>query len=258
MVAESEITYSICTLVTSETEYADMKRSFESAGFSEPATEYLYADNIKSNSLDAYEAYRRFSRIAKGKYILFCHQDVLALDSVNVLANKIQELDKLDPLWAIAGNAGAASIRSVYKFFVNNDDEKEIVGDLPAKVHSLDENFLLIRRESGLSTSADLSGFHFYATDLCINADILGYRCYVIAYLVKHRSWGNKNEAFWAARDLFIHKYMRALRFRIIQTTCARFVISGDGLFCRIANVAFVMFFFKEFDKFRKRFSQKS
>src|ERR1035437_9556852 len=99
-VAEPSVKYSICTLVTSETEYYDMRRSFELAGFSGTDTEYLYADNIKVNSLDAYEAFRKFSLIAKGRYIIYCHQDVLAIDTINVLDEKLIELDRLDPLWA--------------------------------------------------------------------------------------------------------------------------------------------------------------
>lgn len=252
-IAEPDIKYSICTLVTSETEYAEMIHSFERAGFSNLNAEYLYADNTKENSFDAYEAYRKFSRIAKGKFIIYCHQDVLAIDTISVLDDKIYELEKLDHHWAIAGNAGASTIRSYYKYFVNNDDEKEVVGEFPAKVTSLDENFLVIKRDAGLSTSGDLHGYHFYGTDLCINADILGYNCYVIKYLVKHKSWGNKDEAFWASRDLFISKYTRALRSRMIQTTCARLGIAGNSLMSHLFNRSTVMFIVKVFVKIRKK-----
>lgn len=94
-IAEPDIKYSICTLVTSETEYAEMIHSFERAGFSNLNAEYLYADNTKENSFDAYEAYRKFSRIAKGKFIIYCHQDVLAIDTISVLDDKIYELENL-------------------------------------------------------------------------------------------------------------------------------------------------------------------
>lgn len=235
-----------------------MRRSFELAGFSGTDTEYLYVNNIKVNSLDAYEAFRKFSLIAKGEYIIYCHQDVLVIDTINALDEKLIELDRLDLFWAIAGNAGASTIKSFFKYFVNGDNENEFVGDLPAKVTSLDEDFLVIKRGAGLSTSADLSGYHFYATDLCINADILGYSSYVIKYLVQHKSGGNMGDAFWAARDLFIHKYLRALRSRVLQTTCTKLVIAGDRTISYIANKNLVLFFIKVFVKIRRKFSSKS
>lgn len=255
-IAEPDIKYSICTLVTSETEYSEMIRSFELAGFSKLNTEYLYADNTKNNSFDAYEAYRKFSRSAKGKYIIYCHQDVLAIDTIRELDDKIYELEKFDPHWAIAGNAGASTIRSYYKYFVNNDDEKEVIGEFPAKVNSLDENFLVIKREAGLSTSGNLHGYHFYGTDLCINADILGYNGYVIKYLVKHKSWGNKDEAFWNSRKEFISKYTGALRSRMIQTTCARLGIAGNRLISYLFNRTSVFFIVKVYVKARKKLTE--
>jgi hypothetical protein len=253
-VAEPDIKYSICTLVTSEIEYAEMRGSFECSGFSGTNSEYLFVDNTKGNSLDGYEAYRKFRRIAKGKYIIYCHQDVLAIDTINVLDRKIEELEKLDPCWAIAGNAGASTIRSFFKYFVNGSNEHEIEGfknDLPVKVASLDENLLVIKSEAGLSTSSDLHGYHFYGTDLCINADILGYSCYVFKFLVQHKSFGNKNEAFWGSRDLFISKYTRALRTRIIQTTCARLGVAGNSLIVLLANTTIVLFIVKVYIKIR-------
>lgn len=251
-IEQSGIKYSICTLVTSETEYLDMRHSFEIAGFSDAETEYLYADNTEGNSLDAYEAFRKFRHYAHGKYIIYCHQDVLAIDTVNVLDDAINDLDQRDPLWAIAGNAGASTIKSFFKYFVNGDNENEFVGVLPAKVTSLDEDFLVIKNEAGLSTSADISGYHFYATDLCINADILGYNSYVIKYLVHHKSSGNMSDSFWTARTLFINKYRRALRSRVIQTTCIKLVISGNSFLIRLANTNVALFFIKVCIKARK------
>jgi len=231
-----------------------MRSSFERVGFSGTDTEYLYANNIKKNSYDAYEAFRKFSFIAKGKYIIYCHQDVLAMDTINILDDKIKELDQLDPSWAIAGNAGASTIKSFFKYFVNGDNENEFVGKLPAKVTSLDEDFLVIKREAGLSTSADLTGYHFYATDLCINADILGYSSYVIKYLVQHKSFGNMGNIFWASRELFIQKYVRALRSRVLQTTCIKLVITGNESISKFANMNFILFFIKVIAKVRRRY----
>ena len=55
-------------------------------------------------------------------------------------------------------------------------------GELPAKVHTLDENFIVVRRAANLSLSHDLDGFHLYGTDLCLIADVLGGNRYVIDF----------------------------------------------------------------------------
>ena len=71
--------YSVCTLVTDHDQYARMKRSMVEAGFGEEDCEYLYIDNSESNRHDAYSGIRRFLDLARGSYVILCHQDVLLL-----------------------------------------------------------------------------------------------------------------------------------------------------------------------------------
>ena len=99
--------FSICTLVTRHEEYLEMVQSFLEAGFDHESCEFLYLDNSVDNAWDGFKAYNHFLSISRGKYIIICHQDVLIqYDKRDVLTKCLNDLDKKDPNWAIAGNAG--------------------------------------------------------------------------------------------------------------------------------------------------------
>ncbi len=59
---------------------------------------------------------------------------------------------------------------------------------LPIRVGSLDENFIVVKRQANLALSHDMSGFHLYGTDLCIIADILGRTSYVVDFHLCHKA----------------------------------------------------------------------
>ena len=239
--------FSICTMVTDEGEYTQMKNSFIEKGFTD--CEYLVAENIARNNFDAYAAIRRFLKDASGEYIIIIHQDVRCKDNRAQLELKLQELEKKDSLWAICGNAGADG----YKNFIYNIENKGIIKrskHLPARVSSLDENMLIIKSECQLTVSADIKGFHFYGTDLCIIADFLGYHCYVIDFLVEHLSAGNI-ENMLQSQPEFIKQYGRKLRHRFIQTTCTKFELSHSSIRNRLLNSTIVFFWVKAANRIR-------
>jgi hypothetical protein len=95
---------------------------------------------------------------------------------------------------------------------------------------SLDENFMVVKRSARLSFSRDLTGFHFYGADLCLVADMLGYSTYVIDFHLEHLSRGVKGASFTAMEQAFVAKWGRALRPRLLQTTCSLVSLTGDSL----------------------------
>ena len=221
---EAEIRYSICTLVTDLHEYQEMVRSLEEGGFGATDCEYLYVDNSGGNTADAFTGYNSFLTHARGDYIILCHQDILLLqDNRTVLETRLQELDHLDPAWAICGNAGATGTGELVIRITDPHGEDQARGSFPARVSSVDENFIVVRRDANLALSHDLAGFHLYGADLCIIADILGRSAYVVDFHLRHKSGGVPNRGFYQTRLALMRKYARALRPRWISTTCTHF-----------------------------------
>ena len=164
-------------------------------------------------------------------------------------------MTNLDPLWAILGNAGyqdsnqkAIRISDPYGINVSK-------GSFPAKVKSLDENFLVIRRDANLSISNDLHGFHFYGVDLCLIADMLGYNAYVIDFHLFHKSGGTCNESFFAAKSRLITKYQRVLQTKFVRTTCTSLFLSSCKLLNAICNKKVIYSLKKRYDYLHAKLS---
>ena len=214
--------YSICTLVTDKDEYNAMVDSFKSKGFDEPDCEFMYMDNSAGNSTDAFDGYNMFLNAARGDYVIVCHQDVLLIDDGRTQLDAVlAALSSSHPNWAICGNAGGlAPLTLAIRITDPGRKDDRIGGPFPVKVGSLDENFLVVRRETRLALSRDVGGFHFYGTDLCLIADILGYGAYVVDFHLQHKSPGTQDASFLGARDKLLQKYRHALRPRLVTTTC--------------------------------------
>ncbi len=233
--------YSVCTLLTDWEEYNQMLASFAEAGFNQHNCEFLYLDNSNNNAYDAFQGINLFLRQARGDFIILCHQDIrLTDDRITQLDHVINEITAHDPHWGLLGNAGGVTIGQVKVRITDPPHGRNITkGPLPARVMSLDENFLLVRRSACLSVSRDLEGFHLYGTDLCVIADILGYSAYVVDFHITHLGGASRkapNDTGPTAFTLGVHvskqqlieKYQRALGPRWIQTTCTRMQISGS------------------------------
>jgi len=247
--SENPLLFSIFTLVTNKEQYQEMLNSYQEAGFNGTNTEFLYTDNSETNKHDAFTGTRRFFNVAKGKYLILSHQDILLHDhKLPQLQQVISEMDQYDPDWAILGNAGGIAPG---KLAVRITDypygENITIGKLPAKVSCVDGNFMLIKREANIGLSRELQGFHFYDIDLCLLADIMGYSTYVVNFHLHHaggesvRNVGKKADesspfTFNNQRKKFILKYQRALVPRWMQTTCTMMHLSGSKLRNQLLN----------------------
>lgn len=232
--AEDPFRFSVCTLVTRREQYEAMLESFRRAGFTPDRCEFLYVDNTEGNQHDAYQAFNLFLRRAQGRYVILCHQDVeLRFDGIAELEQRIEELDRLDPAWGLLGNAGGVDLeqRAVW---ISDGEGCRFYSEgtrFPRRVQTLDENFILVRGDANLATSADLEGFHLYGTDLCQIARTLGYGAYVVAFHLFHRSAGKVDESYERCRRRLVRKYRRALAPRYLQTTMlTRLYLSGSAV----------------------------
>ncbi len=225
--------FSICTIVNNQDEYQEMVHSFEQCGFVEDC-EYLIADNTLGNAFDAYQAIAGFLKQALGKYLIIVHQDVRCLDAKSQLIKNLEELTVKDSKWAVCGNAGVSGYHAKAMHLTNAGRVIQHA-NLPAQVHSLDENLLIVNRSTNITISGDLTGYHLYGTDLCLIADILGYTSYVIPFMVNHLSTGNL-KALEEHMPPFLATYGRKLRSRYIETTCTKFFLSNGSLKNRVYN----------------------
>lgn len=222
-------TFHICTITNDPQQYEEMKSSFISVGFDLEKCRYSLFDNSEANKFDPYQTFNTIKSTTVEPYIIFCHQDVRMDrgDGIEHLLKLIDELNASDDRWAIAGNAG---INNHYQAVVRITDPNNTSnwgGDFPQSVHSLDENFLLIKTAAKISSSTDLSGFHFYATDLCLNAIIKKHTCYVINFHLTHLSGGSREQAFWQAQSKFQDRWCHEFGFCYVQTiTCVTMCLS--------------------------------
>lgn len=247
--------FSICSLVTNMQEYTEMVTSFHEAGFTDEIAEFFYADNTQGNRYDGFQGVKTFLSKASGEYIIICHQDILlSYDRAEDLMERIREVNTIDPSWAILGNAGyrdsnRKAIRISDPYGVNVS-----IGPFPAQVKSLDENFLIIRKDANLTLSNDLKGFHFYGVDLCLIADILGYNAYVIDFHLYHKSGGSCNESFFIAKSRLIDKYQRVLQTRFVRTTCTTLFLSDSRWLNTVCNLKIMVSLKKRYDYLYAKF----
>ncbi len=212
--------YSVCTVFTRPSEYAAMRASFRDHGFSEQDTEFLIADNSHGNTLDAFAAYNAFLVEARAPHIILCHQDVLLLDDNRASLDRLlADVERKDAFWALCGNAGVRD-DGILALRITDPHRTDgnMGGPFPARVSTLDENFIVVRRAANLAVSRDLKGFHMYGADLCLIADILGWSAYVIDFHLHHISPGSVDASYHQAKAELRQKYGRALRPRWIKT----------------------------------------
>ena len=210
----------IATFVTDFAEYQEMKDSFHAAGFSEPEVLFHAVDNSVTNQGDPYSGIAEFWERLDCDYLIVAHQDVRAVDSFDDLQGRLAELSAKDPGWAIAGNAGFSRIGGFAACISDpHSGPGHLTPNLPTAVQSLDENLLILNGAHRVTPHPDLSGFHFYGTDLCIRAWQRDLQAYVINWHVQHLSRGHRSQSFYDCRAALEAAYL-GTRPRIIQTTC--------------------------------------
>jgi len=246
-----EYEFSICTLVTRHGEYAEMMQSFVDKGFTADVCEYLHIDNSSLTTFDAYAGLNVFLQKAKGKYIILCHQDIIIHDNnKDDLLKMIADVDQKDKKWAILSNAGGVNLKWIATHITQKSGRIIAEDHLPLQVKTVDENFIVVKNSANLALSNDLKGFHFYGTDLCLIADILGFNSYVIGFNIIHKSNGKIDQSFHDSKRRIKLKYKKALRKRFVTTTFSRICFTGNKLEFLIYNSGFVLFFVRQYYKF--------
>ena len=228
--------FSVCALVQSQDRHERLVASFSRRGFSPETTEHLAADNRNGNRFDGYSWQRALLTRARGRYVIFCHDDVELIDQgQDDLLARLDDLTALDPGWSLAGIAGGrfrpkAHTRQMLSFHISDiygQDRRR--GAMPARVETLDECFIVMRRSRPVLPSLDLSGFHFYGPDLCLQAELQGGSAWAVDFHLRHHGRGTKGPSFADCRARFVAKYARIFPGRTLHCTTGMVTFPADG-----------------------------
>lgn len=237
-VGAPDVDYTLCSLVTDHALYQSMVQSFVEAGFTPDRCEYLFADNTAGNRADGYRGLNRMIAAARGRIVILVHQDVLAVDSKERLDAVLHSLDRTAPDWAVAGNAGFDPSQWAYLRTLTESDLIAPLADQPARqAVSLDENLLILRKDALLGFSHDLGGFHLYATDLVLQANLRGRTAWVVDFHVEHSGRGKIDQSFVMARDAIERKYRAAFRGRTLRTPITWLELGRRSVWTRLARL---------------------
>lgn len=236
--------FSVCCLVNDWEQYAVHRQALRAHGFDDQFCEFLVCDNAGSNKFSAFEAVRRFVQEASGKYVIIAHPDTAPLEPLPKLIGLLDELTKKHPNWGIVGNAGvkgticeAATGRRVWvpALAVEMPDFGSVMEHKFVMVECIDENVMIIKNGTGITASADMGGFHFYALDVCLVAQRLGYESYVVDYRWYHESHGTIDAQFFDSSEKFQTKLKKCYARKESLTTCTS-VYWGPSLAKEIAS----------------------
>jgi hypothetical protein len=239
--APADPAFSFCCLVTKWEQYEVSRAAFLEGGFGDEDCEYLVIDNSDGNVADAYQGTNAFLQAARGALVVLHHQDVRLLEQGREeLQQRLDALGALDPDWALCGNAGAAPGGQTVLHLSHPVNDRHVEGGpFPARVMSLDENFIVVRRDANLAVSHDLHGFHHYGVDLCLIAELLGWHAYVVDFLLRHDSPGTMDDVYVRSRQAIAAKYRTAFRSRWIElVTHQPFYASESRVRAELAHVA--------------------
>ena len=228
--------FDVYTFVADDEQYAAMRLSFEAAGFEPPRARFIrLEDRSRPDGSDPYEIISRIGEQQDRPYVVLVHQDVRVDQGHGIehLLAALRELDELDPSWVAAGNAGGTpDLRLVRRL---RDPHGGSTNDpLPAHVVSLDENFLVFNPRRSPRCSSNLTGFHFYGTDVCLNALEDGGWAYVIAFPVTHLSAGAGVPGYDEARTRFVSAWDSRFWLALVLTPTGLVLLSRSALLRRL------------------------
>jgi hypothetical protein len=179
------------TIVNDRSKYSNFVSSVVDSQDSEVPSLY-FIDNVGGDAGSAYGIINKILRKSTTRYTVVCHQDVLLQGkSSNDLVRVLQDLDAVNPLWAVCGVAGMTEMFRYAGRVTSPYGASESAATLPCHVIGLDECFLVYNLANPVSLTQRLSGFHHYGIESCYSAHKLGYSAHVIDFELYHASTGN-------------------------------------------------------------------
>lgn len=177
----------------------------------------------------ASRAYNAALLQAANEVVVFIHQDVyLPRFWIADLESSLRQLAIVDPDWGVLGCWGVRQNGKGFGYLYTPG--QEVIGaplHSPARVQTLDEVVLIVRRSSGLRFNEKVPGFHLYGTEICLEAARMGMRSYAISAFCVH----NSRQHFRLPPEFYAcYREVKRLcrEFLPIQTSCIR-ITQFDG-----------------------------
>ena len=159
---------------------------------------------------------------ATGDIIVFVHEDIVLDENWIVnLENRVEEIEKFDPAWGVLGVAGRG-FKGEGAVRFQDPGGKWVSGKCPARVQTLDECCLIIKKGKGLSFDERFQ-YHFYGADICLQSTSKGFNTYVVDCFLKHTSRGSRNKQFMLEGKVFMDKWREFLKGKTVYLTTGEF-----------------------------------
>ncbi len=204
--------------------------------------EFISLDNTSGSFGSASEALNHGGKKAKGKYIMFVHQDV-DLSSNSWLEDAEKSLDTINNL-GIAGVAGMSETgntnekrgRNIIKhgnpvriWQWGNQIQK------PEQVQTLDECLVIIPKKVFDVIQFDeiaCNNWDLYAVDYCLSIKKLGLEAYALPMHIYHKSTGKITKNYYLTLEKLKKKHRE--KFKHIYTTFGDWNTSHPLIFQRL------------------------
>ena len=167
-------------------------------------------------------AYNAGMRQSTGDVLVFAHQDIyFPADWDARLTAAVARLSRRDPEWAVLGVFGITPERKPHGHVYCTGLQRVLGRDFvdPVECVSLDEIVLILRRSAGLTFDEQLPGYHFYGTDICLEARRRGFKSYIVPAFCLHNTEGLTflPRAYWRSYFYMRRKWWRQLP---VKTPC--------------------------------------
>jgi hypothetical protein len=189
---------------------------------------------LQEGYCSAAKAYNNGIDHSHNDLVVFVHQDVILGPTwMADLKRALTYLDKHDPEWGVLGVCGVVQ-PDVGRGYVYSSGIG-IIGspfETPARIRTLDEIVLILRKSSNLSFDEGLPHFHMYGTDICLTAERDGKNNYVISAFCIH----NTQPYLVLPREFYEgYRYVRRkwMKYLPIKTTCIQISRSNYRMYKR-------------------------
>jgi hypothetical protein len=167
---------------------------------------------------------------AQNEIVAFAHQDIFfPRHWTEQIQRAVTRLETQDPNWGVLGLVGVSRDTQDVRGYCYSTGLQRFVGkpfENVVEVRSLDEIVLIVRRSSGLTFDSNLPDFHLYGTDICLEAEKRGLKCYAASAFCIHNTNGIKSfpPGFWRSYFYLRRKWWDRLP---VQTCCTTITKSG-------------------------------